>query len=335
MSEPDWGDLAAGLRRGGPIVEAAPLPAFIDWEDFFTKDRSEPEWLFEPVLARGRGHSIFAKGGSRKSLFTLWMATRLVRAGHVVIYADYEMSEDDLYDRLTDMDCTDPDGLALLRYLLLPTLPPLNTAAGAQAIGDVVDVVTAGHPGRHVAVVIDTISRAVVGEENSNDTIQEFYRHTGLALKQRGVTYLRLDHTGHEGKHARGGSAKQDDVDVAWHLSETDDKGLKLAAGKRRMGWVPEEVFYAMRTDPVLEFVARPRAWPAGVSGKAAELDACGVPLGASRKAARAALVAAGVTPGKNTLLGEALRFRRVEAERLVRSGLAVYRDDGQRVEEL
>lgn len=328
-----WEDIARGVQVGHPVVDPSPGPEFIDWESFFSKDRTEPEWLFEDVLARGRGHSIYAKHGSRKSLFALWMATRIVADGHVVLYCDYEMSEEDLFDRLTDMGCDDPGGLARLRYLLLPTLPPLNTPEGGRALADLVDGLVVDFPGRHVAVVIDTISRAVVGEENSNDTIQAFYAYAGLPLKQRGVTWLRIDHAGHEGKHARGGSAKGDDVDVVWKLSGTDD-GLKLSADKRRMGWVPESVCFEQVSDPVLSFRMVPRAWPAGTAELAGELGRLGVELGASRTVARGVLRGGGVS-ARNDVLGAALRFRRVEAERLVSQGFAAYRDDGTRVEEL
>lgn len=58
-------------------------------------------------------------------------------------------------------------------------------------------------------VVIDTISRAVGGEENDNDTWLNFYQYTGLRLKQAKVSVIRLDHTGKDlTEGERGGSAK-------------------------------------------------------------------------------------------------------------------------------
>jgi hypothetical protein len=56
-------------------------------------------------------------------------------------------------------------------------------------------------------VVIDTVSRAIDGEENSNDTW----------LNQLGIAMIRLDHSGKdETKGMRGGSAKSGDVDAVW-----------------------------------------------------------------------------------------------------------------------
>lgn len=313
-----------------------PATKYIDWAEFFTKDRSEPEWLYEPVLARGRGHSLFAKGGSRKSLFALWMAVQVAAAGNVVIYCDYEMSEDDLYERLVDMGCTSPDGLLMLRYYLLPSLPPLNTEAGARAMVDIVEQARVDYPQAHIAVIIDTISRAVVGEENSNDTIQEFYRHTGLALKQREVTYLRLDHAGHGDKqHARGGSAKAEDIDVAWALSQEDGNALKFTATKRRMGWVPEEVYFDQVDEPVLGFKERPPTWPKGTEEKADQLDRIGAPLDVSTRKARRLLEEAGITPGGGALLGKALKFRRLRHDRMRGLGVAVFKENEDGLEEL
>jgi RecA-family ATPase len=81
-------------------------------------------------------------------------------------------------------------------------------------------------------VVIDTVSRAIDGEENSNDTWLAFYLHTGLQLKQLGVSMIRLDHSGKdESKGMRGGSAKAGDVDAFWLLTRlTDTKYVWSAA---------------------------------------------------------------------------------------------------------
>jgi hypothetical protein len=85
-------------------------------------------------------------------------------------------------------------------------------------------------------VVIDTVSRAIDGEENSNDTWLAFYLHTGLQLKQLGVSMIRLDHSGKdESKGMRGGSAKAGDVDAFWLLTRLTDTKLRLECSANRM----------------------------------------------------------------------------------------------------
>src|SRR5205823_2611131 len=80
-----------------------------------------------------------------KSLFLLHSVVKLIDAGVVVLYFDYEMTEDDLYERLQDMGCGPEVDLSRLRYALLPTLPPLDTRDGGAALLAAVDQVSALH----------------------------------------------------------------------------------------------------------------------------------------------------------------------------------------------
>lgn len=287
---------------------------FINWGEFWSRDKSTTDWVLENVIAMGRGHSIYARHGKGKSLFVLWCATMVTAAGIVVIYLDYEMTEDDLRERLTDMGHGADSDLSLLRYLLLPTLPPLDTRDGGDALLCVVEGVQDEHPDHHIMVVIDTIGRAVSGDENSSDTIRDFYRHTGLRLKQMGCTWVRLDHAGwDDSKGARGASGKGDDVDVVWRLEEKDG-GLDLVRVKSRMGWVPERVSLGKIDEPVLTYRPASGSWPSGTNEAAGDLDRLGFPLDGSGVAAVAALKAAG-TPRRKVVVLAALRHRRMERE--------------------
>lgn len=337
---PDAGRVAvlAERLRGGRTSAAAQAD-FIDWSAFWTKDHADEEWIVESVLARGRGHSIFAKHKSGKSLFALSVVIEAVRAGYVAIYLDFEMTEADLHERLSDMGCGPDTDLSRLRYALLPSLPPLNGPEGGAALMTLVDEAKATWPDRHIALIIDTISRAVDGEENSNDTIQGFYRHTGLALKQRDVTWLRLDHEGHEkGGHARGASTKGDDVDVIWRLAETDG-GVELHRTAARMPWVPEHVPFRKVTEPVLRFERIAKSWPAGTREVAALLDELDVLPTATKRAATDALKA--VSCGRRSeLVAAAQRYRRGVVEQREtavsgagnHSGATAFRESGTRL---
>ena len=87
------------------------------------------------------------------------------------------------------------------------------------------------------------MSRAVDGEENVNDTWLAFYRRTGLALKQRQVAVIRLDHSGKdETKGMRGGSAKYGDVDAVWRLSKVTEDTFRLTCTDRRMRIVEDDL---------------------------------------------------------------------------------------------
>ena len=301
--------LAAANAHEAVLLAAA--NSFVDWATFWDRDRREADWCFPDVLARGRGHAIYAGHKTGKSLFMLHVAA-LIATGtdpNVVVYLDYEMGEDDLYERLDEMGYGPHSDLSRLRYALLPTLPPLDRPEGAKELDVILDKVLADYPGHHLVVIIDTTGRAVEGDENSADTIRAFYRWTGLGLKQRGATWARLDHAGKDGtKGQRGTSAKGDDVDVIWQLSRTDD-GLLLRRDSARMSWIPEKVTFHQGDEP-LRFVQIACGYPSGTAEVAQLLDNLNVELYASGTVAIAALKANN-TPKRKTVVLAALRSRK------------------------
>lgn len=300
------------LLAAHTVVDESTAGLFVDWAAFWAKDRRDADWLYEDVLARGRGHSIFAGHKVGKSLLMLWLAMQLIEQGVVVVYLDYEMGEDDLFDRLSDMGFGPDTDLSRLRYALLPNLSPLDSVVGAAELASLIDGVVAEFPDDHIAVVIDTTGRAVAGEENSADTIRAFYRWTGMELKRRGITWARLDHSGKDAaKGQRGSSAKGDDVDVVWRLSRAEG-GVELRREAARMGWVPERVAFQQHTDP-LSYVRVASAWPSGTSEVAGLLDKVGIALDAGERPAGKALREAGHT-STQAVLRAALRWRRENA---------------------
>jgi hypothetical protein len=291
----------------------APHPAFIHWPDLWAEDFPDEDWLYPDVFAKGRGHAIYATHKEGKSLFTLWVCAQMAvtRADIDVIYLDYEMTRVDIRERLEAMGHGPDTDLSRLHYALLPTMEPLDSIAGAWALLDLIDQTRL--EGCHTFVVIDTTSRAVTGDENSNDTIRDFYRCTGSALKREGITYVRLDHAGKDATRGqRGGSAKGDDVDVIWRLIGGDN-GITLHRDASRMAWVPEKVTFTRHEQPELRYEGAPTMWAAGTIQLAAELDRLEVPTDATRRTAKAALKAANVATANDTL-GDALKYRKVDA---------------------
>jgi len=237
----------------------APVPSvsgLVDWVELFTNGVPDPEWLLEPFLPAGRLVSIVAAAKAGKSLFMLEAALALASgrgflcqsAGDPkrVLYLDYEMTENDLLERIADMGYDEGDQAALTEsfaYYLSPNLPALNTQSGASRLLTLV----AHH--RPDLLVVDTLSRVFDGDENSSETFLDLYRLVWLPLKARGVTVVRLDHSGHNEKgRGRGSSAKGDDVDVAWTLKPTAS-GIELTRGNSRVPWVPERVDMLRQTD--------------------------------------------------------------------------------------
>jgi hypothetical protein len=308
------------VQVGQPVVievdryDAALLNQLQDWPKFWTQSEPEAEWLVEPVLAVARSGAMFAPGGLGKSLFMLWMAFILATGGagldgrpvkrRRVLYLDYEMTGSDLMERLSAMGATADTDLSWLHYATLPVLPPADAPEGGKAIARLAQLVDAE------IVIIDTFSRAVEGDENDANTVRSFYRWTGLHLKAEGRAFWRVDHAGKDAeKGQRGSSAKNDDVDVVWQLLKADG-GFKLAAKKRRMGWVPEEVLLTQRDEPELHYRAAMESVPAGTAKVIADLDELGAPVEISQRKAMQLLRDAG-RGAKTDAIRAALKTRK------------------------
>lgn len=316
---PHSADTAEGEPLATRLERNAYLVALLDVDELLDGEAREAEWLAEPFLARGRSHSLTARAKAGKSLLTLYVVGCLCvgrdpftgdkREPVHVLYVDHEMTEDDVHERLDEFGFSEPGHRAALRahfhYALLPASRPLDTPHGGDELGEAVDATGAE------LVILDTFGRVTVGEENSNDTTQDFYAYTGQQLKRRGVTVLRLDHMGKDPtKGARGGSAKGDDVDVAWNLEPTD-KGLRLTTPNRaRVSWIPEAVNLAKHAEP-LRWEVVEDSWPAGTAKTAGDLDTAGVALTAGKGPARKELKAAGLDSPSNETLLAAQRWRR------------------------
>jgi len=204
-----------------------------------------------------------------------------------------------------------PDDLQNLKMLSFPTLDGLDTSKGAQQL------LAACHVYGCDIVIIDTISRAVDGDENENDTWLAFYRNTGLLLKQNEITMVRLDHTGKdESKGQRGGSAKSGDVDAIWKLSKVTDDGskLQLKLDDARMQITERTLILDRLSDPRLHHkvagAGQMAAWDAKVAEIIETLDDHAAPRDIGRGRVRDLLKTLGIS-ASNNVLEEAIRQRK------------------------
>lgn len=307
---------ASAAREVAPDESAVPSgPQPIDWSEFWNRDRGSEEWAIPGILPARRAATIYAAHKTGKSLLSLDLAVSVATGRPVlgqdateprdVVYLDMEMTEDDLDERLTDLGVGPGDDVSRLHYYLLPTIPPLDTASGGLLLREIVR--------RHGAtlVVIDTMARAVAGEENSADTYRAYYLHTWLLLKQDGAAVLRLDHAGKDvTKRERGSSAKGDDVDLSWELRSTGGSDFLLTRKFSRVSWVPEKIPLRRETEPLRHVIAA-QSFPPGTAQCVSHLDALGVPIDAPVSVALAALQAAKLSPRGKPIVVAAQRTRR------------------------
>ncbi len=286
----------------------------INWQALWANEsETEEEWCIEPILPFGRQAGVFAAAGTGKSLLAADIAAAKAAGYQVlgsparepanVVYLDFEMTPDDLRERLTEMGYGPDDDLSRLHYYQLPTLPPLDSMPGGDVLMALVD--------RHKPelVIIDTMARVVAGDENSADTYRDFYRCSGMRLKAAGVALLRLDHAGKDpNKGQRGSSSKNDDLDVVWSLKANDDQ-IVLSRTKTRLGHLEAQVVLQRKIEP-LSHVLAPATWPAGTREVVDLLDLLDVSLDATCAIAQTALSKNGTGKRKAAVL-YALKYRK------------------------
>jgi AAA domain len=314
------GDDLSTVRTG---YEAAEL----DWSAFWARDLTARDFHLDPLAPRGRAVTIVSKAKEGKSELSLFCAVRLALGKKAlaqppgppttVLYIDHEMTETDVQERLTDMGVDENTDLSHLHYVVMPGVAKLDTPEGGLALVSYVDGTGAA------IVIIDTLSKIILGDEDEASTWNAYWTHTGQPLHARGVTVLALDHSGHTATRARGSSAKQAIFDVIWELTKQSN-GTTLKATHRRVGWVPENVAFARKDDPVEYEANNPTPWPLGTEEAAAKLDDAGVTVNSTERAARKLLAEAGhqgATGIRNHVLRAALRWRRDPANTGARPG--------------
>jgi hypothetical protein len=317
-----WAEPPAGWEPNGQpagrlsVRERLPL---LDWHELWADD-SEEEWILEPLLPARRLISLYSAPKVGKSLLMLEVAVGISRGTEVlgvkptrayrVLYVDFENDpRGDVRSRLQAMSYG-PDDLAGLCYLSFPTIASLDSERGS------IELLEAVREYGCEVVIIDTVSRSVSGEENQNDTWLNFYRHTGLKLKQARIALARLDHAGKdESKGQRGGSAKSGDVDAVWRLSKVTEDTFRLDCEATRMQIAEKVIVLKRESFPLRHHVqaeGRFAAFTAKVNDIVKVLDKASAPKDTGQVKARQILKANGVSAG-NEALAKAIRVRRGE----------------------
>lgn len=300
-----------------PDVERTNYPIPIDWPSFWKRDRTV-KWIIEPVIPVARHVVLYAPAKEGKSLFAFDLAASAATGRpclgqpatepRTVVYFDFEMTEDDVDERLCDMGYSEDDDLSRLFYYSLPSMPPFDTPEGGAMMVEIAKTHDAE------LVIVDTMARVVQGEENSADTYRLFDLFCSKPLKAAGIAVLRLDHTGKDAaKGQRGSSEKVGYADVVWRLEVSDAGRATLTSTHRRVSWVPQTVNMQRREEPVLSHVrdALDVMWPAGTKECAELLDALNIPQDAPVRVCTRALREHG--QGRRiSVITAAQRFRRL-----------------------
>ena len=269
----------------------------IDWPRFWKRQKPGDQWVCEPLIPRARSAHLYAPRGDGKSALLLAMGGGLATGRHtldtpagggiVVAFVDREMTVDDLEERLVELGYGPDDDLSKLCYWIDPPFGQLDTELGGMKF--VTWVVDTGAE----VVFVDSITRCIAGEENDNDTYDRLYEHAIAPLKRAGIASVWSGNSGKDlERGSRGGSRKEDIMDVVWRLERGDEGAVILRNTKRRSNWIPERVDLQRIVDDderVTYGTTNPSATlPAGSVEVAAVLDRLGADLEiSSREAAK------------------------------------------------
>jgi hypothetical protein len=229
-------------RQSPAAAPVATTLARYDMASVFA-DGLEEEWILEPLLLKGGGTQIQSAPGDGKSLLAADIVMALANADryvlgvkatrtYKVVYLDFENEPRRDWRRWLRNLGYDDDGRHFENVFLcsMPSIAALNTPEGGALV-----VKTAKEFGADL-VVVDTVGRAVDGDENDASTFLDYYRHLGMPLKREGIATLRLDHIGKDSsKGARGSSAKSGDVDLVWEFRRSDAATYRLVNTKQRI----------------------------------------------------------------------------------------------------
>jgi hypothetical protein len=296
------------------LQEVPPGLNSVDWPQFWARERSGA-FLVEPFIPRGRQIGLYGPAKVGKSELAQYVAAGFAAGRNlngepiepgVVLYLDFEMTEDDLEERLRDFGYGPQDDLTRLVYAQFPQIPPLDTEAGGDVLAKWIDFVGAD------LVVLDTLSKVVEGEENSADTYRRFAQHTGSLLRHRQCSLLRIDHAGKDvSKGARGSSAKADDLDAVYRLRRGDNGTVRLDLTHRRVGWLaPVNLTRTEDATGIRYRTSESQSWPEGTAATAHILDELNAPTNIGGNQAEKLLRTHGHPVRRKTALAAA-RYRR------------------------
>jgi hypothetical protein len=302
----DTQDVAGGVE-GDPDSLRQRFPR-LDLATLLSAERPPREWVVDGLIPAGTSVALIAPAGTGKSLLLLGCMIAVARGDRDfaglpisrrrrVLLIDMENTEDDLADRLTALGIAAVDVTALDRLVILhlPPLLPLDTPDGGS---ELISLLDAYEVGAGDVVVLDSLQRVVKGPEDKSDTLRDFVRCVGMALKRRKVTVIRTDNMGRdEAKGARGTTGKRDDVDVELLLTRTaaHPGQLKIKPGKLRLPGITSVLINReVDDDGRLTFNTAGDPFRARVAHASGVLEALNIPVEAGDRKAAPVIAASG-----------------------------------------
>jgi len=222
--------------RAGEEYALAPT----DWQRLIREGLPEIDYLDPPYFPRGARIWIWGATGASKSIYALWEACHLSRAGHAVSYFSEENPQAEDLRRLSLL-APDPEHFTYY-YRTGMDLSDERWVAAMLAVTNGAE-----------AVFFDTWTDLWHGDENSNEDVRDFDAGVLKPLQAQGATPVLVHHTGHpqmfsarKGATAgRGASSLGQKADVTLEFRAGEDREFTIVYGKSRIGgeWQPDRAF--------------------------------------------------------------------------------------------
>jgi hypothetical protein len=211
-----------------------------------------PEQLIDHLLYKQAITSLYAPGGSGKTIMALWVAMLVMEQDLNVMYVDEENGPLRIAERLQQLGA-DPD--TIVEHFLYADGPGLTLEEGNLAMWR-----TTVEQVKPALVIFDPFADLLALsnlEENSAGDVTKWIKAFAQPVKESTGAVLILDHVMKDdgGKYARGSSAKHAKVDAAWKLKVEDEFDrntvgeISIKRDKDRLGCMPEKRKFAVGGD--------------------------------------------------------------------------------------
>jgi hypothetical protein len=214
---------------------------------------SRPEEYIPGMLLKGQAHHFYGPADCGKSWLALWASAESILSGRPVIYFDLENGPEVVKERMVDALDVSLEALDAHMYYY-PRVDLSTDRESREWYNGLLDTFT-----EQGLIVFDSwlgfLSLSGLAED-SNDDLEKWAKTFLNAAMSRKWTVLLLDHTGHNGDHARGASRKSQVVQVQYQVKKkapfdrTSVGTLELERKKDRLAWLPEKVSVQLGNTP-------------------------------------------------------------------------------------
>jgi hypothetical protein len=214
---------------------------------------SKPEAYIQGLLLTGQAHHFYGPADCGKSWLAMWASAESVLIGRPVIYFDLENGPEVVKERMVEALEVSPEALDAHMYYY-PFVELTTDRESREGYVSLLEEFT-----EQGLIVFDSwlgfLSQAGL-KEDSNDDLESWAKVFLNAAASRGWTVILLDHTGHNGDHARGASRKSQVVQVQYQVKKKSPFDrisvgtLELERKKDRLAWLPEKVSVQLGNTP-------------------------------------------------------------------------------------